>query len=99
MKMCIKNLFLLPALIAGLGLVLTGRATVQTFTTLYSFTTTPPDPGPYINSDGASPNSLILSGNTLYGTANGGGSGGAGTVFALNTDGTGFRTLHNFTIP
>ena len=34
---------------------------------------------------------LILSGNTLYGTARGGSSGN-GTVFAVNTDGTGFTT-------
>jgi uncharacterized repeat protein (TIGR03803 family) len=40
---------------------------------------------------------LVLSGNTLYGTAGGGGSSGNGTVFAVNTDGTGFTTLHSFT--
>ena len=40
---------------------------------------------------------LILSGNTLYGTTWLGGSSGHGTVFAMNTDGTGFTTLHNFT--
>jgi uncharacterized repeat protein (TIGR03803 family) len=39
---------------------------------------------------------LVLSGNTLYGTAFGGGSSGNGTVFALNTDGTGFTNLHSF---
>src|ERR1035441_6812738 len=39
---------------------------------------------------------LILSGNTLYGTAETGGASDDGTVFAVNTDGTGFRTLHNF---
>jgi uncharacterized repeat protein (TIGR03803 family) len=40
---------------------------------------------------------LALSGNTLYGTATGGGSSGWGTVFAVNTDGTGFTNLHSFT--
>ncbi len=50
------------------------------------------------NSEGALPNgSFILSGNTLYGTAFDGGSSGNGTVFAINTDGTGFTNLHNFT--
>jgi uncharacterized repeat protein (TIGR03803 family) len=40
---------------------------------------------------------LVLSGNTLYGTASDAGSGsGAGTVFAVNTDGTGFTTLDSF---
>jgi uncharacterized repeat protein (TIGR03803 family) len=33
----------------------------------------------------------------VYGTAAGGGSSGNGTVFALNTDGTGFTTLYSFT--
>src|SRR5438445_302125 len=40
---------------------------------------------------------LILSGNTLYGTASGGGSSFNGTVFKVNTDGTGFTNLHTFT--
>ena len=91
-----KNLFLLPALLAGLGLIPAGRATAQTFTTLHSFTAVPSSP-PYVNSDGASPQGgLILSGNTLYGTAGGGGSSGYGTVFAVNTNGTGFTNLHSF---
>lgn len=59
------------------------------FTTLYSFTG---------GSDGAYPNAvLILSGYTLYGTTAGGGSSGNGTVFAVNTDGTGFTNLYSFT--
>jgi uncharacterized repeat protein (TIGR03803 family) len=40
---------------------------------------------------------LILSGNTLYGTATIGGTGFAGTVFTLSTDGTGYTNLYNFT--
>src|SRR2546422_929481 len=89
MKTGIKNPFLLPSLIAGLGLLmLSDRVAAQTFTTLHSFT----------GSDGAAPFAgLILSGTTLYGTANTGGSSGAGTVFAINTDGTGFTNLHSFT--
>ena len=48
--------------------------------------------------DGGSPRAgLILSGNTLYGTAELGGSSGRGTVFAINTDGTGFTNLYSFT--
>ena len=59
------------------------------FTNLYHFTG---------GSDGGYPNGgLILAGNTLYGTASHAGSSGSGTVFAINTDGTGFRILHNFT--
>ncbi len=64
------------------------------FTTLHSFT---PVDGNYVNSDGARPlASLVLSENTLYGTCSAGGSWGYGTVFAVNTDGSCFRTLHNF---
>jgi uncharacterized repeat protein (TIGR03803 family) len=89
MKKRIKNLFPLPVLAAVLGLVLAGQATAQTFTTLYCFTN---------GSDGAHPwAGLILSGNTLYGTALAGGGSGNGAVFALSTDGTGFTNLHSFT--
>jgi uncharacterized repeat protein (TIGR03803 family) len=97
--MNIKNLFtrlggascaawVLPALIAGLGLIPAGRVTAQTFTTLHSFN----------YSDGNFPVAgLILSGNTLYGTAEVGGTNGNGTVFAVNTGGTGFTNLYSFT--
>jgi len=48
--------------------------------------------------DGSSPfNRLLLSGNTLYGVCVGGGANSAGTVFRVNTDGTDFTNLHNFT--
>jgi uncharacterized repeat protein (TIGR03803 family) len=62
-------------------------------TTLHSFT----GPNPNTNSDGAYPQaSLVLTNNTLYGTAAYGGSSGNGTAFAVNTDGSGFTTLHSF---
>jgi uncharacterized repeat protein (TIGR03803 family) len=52
----------------------------------------------YTNSDGASPQGgLILSGDTLYGTAGFGGPAGDGTIFQVNTNGTHFVTLHGFT--
>ena len=67
------------------------------FATLHSFTAVS-GPPLYSNSDGAYPRgALILSGNTLYGTASRGGNSEAGTVFAVNIDGTGFATLHYFT--
>jgi uncharacterized repeat protein (TIGR03803 family) len=63
------------------------------FATLHNFTTSPGQ----TNSDGANPAAgLILSGGTLYGTAVYGGNSGYGTVFALNTNGTGFTALHTF---
>src|SRR6266540_1528375 len=71
------------------------------FSTLHSFTASAPFTNSdgyvfYTNSDGAGPGGVILSNNTLYGTASGGGVWGSGTVFALNTDGTGFTNLYNF---
>jgi uncharacterized repeat protein (TIGR03803 family) len=59
------------------------------FNSLYSFTGV---------TDGANPSAgLIIYGSTLYGTTAYGGVPGNGTVFAINTDGTGFKTLHTFT--
>jgi uncharacterized repeat protein (TIGR03803 family) len=95
MKPWIKNLFILPALVIQLVLMLADRLSAQTFTTLYSFTEFS---GPFINGDGANPTAgLILSGTTLHGAAFQGGTSGAGTVFAVNSDGSGFTNLHNFT--
>src|SRR6185503_11246789 len=66
------------------------------FTNLHNFTAI--SGSLFTNSDGANPfAALILSGSTLYGTANGGGSSGNGTVFRINTDGTGFTNLYSFT--
>src|SRR5207244_1444672 len=56
------------------------------FTNLYNF--------PYDNT-AVFPFELIFSGNTSYGTASGGSS-HAGTVFKVNSDGTGFTLLYDF---
>lgn len=81
----------------GTGTVFALNTDGTGFTTLHSFTAVPPYPGPYTNSDGVNPSAdLVLSGNTLYGTCYRGGTSDAGTVFALNTDGTGFAVLHSF---
>src|SRR6185312_11170944 len=40
---------------------------------------------------------LVLSNNVLYGTTQFGGVTGYGTIFKINTDGSGFSTLHFFT--
>jgi uncharacterized repeat protein (TIGR03803 family) len=49
------------------------------------------------NDDGANPfGSLTLSGSKLYGTTLGGGDSSSGTIFSINTDGTGFTLLHEF---
>jgi uncharacterized repeat protein (TIGR03803 family) len=48
-------------------------------------------------SDGSDPGGgLLLVSNTLYGTTVVGGTGNAGTVYAINTDGSGYTNLHNF---
>ena len=57
------------------------------YLTLHSFTGTP---------DGATPNALIQSGATIYGTTMSGGTNSNGTIFKINTDGTGYTILYCF---
>jgi uncharacterized repeat protein (TIGR03803 family) len=62
---------------------------------LYSFGASP--------ADGTGPlGGLVLGGSTLYGTTYSGGAGPAGlrqrgTIFKINTDGSGYQILHSFT--
>ncbi len=70
------------------GTVFSASTSGGNCTVLYSFTG---------GADGANPyGHLVLSGNTLYGTASGGGANGNGSVFAIHTNGTGFTVLHSF---
>jgi len=88
MKTHTKNLLLLSALIASLSLITVNRGSAQDITILHIFD---------YDNDGAFPlGGLILSGDTLYGTASDGGYWEAGTMFKLNTDGTGFTNVLNF---
>ena len=49
------------------------------------------------NPDGAQPwTDLVLSGNALFGTTHYGGAHGIGTIFTVNTDGTGYAILRSF---
>jgi uncharacterized repeat protein (TIGR03803 family) len=90
MKTRIKNLFLVSALMAGLGLILAGRVTAQTFTTLGRFDFL--NGGwPYCN--------LVLSGNSLYGTATVGGDQSAGALFAVSINGGAISNPHIFSGP
>jgi uncharacterized repeat protein (TIGR03803 family) len=69
------------------------------FAPLYAFSTAAygPSQGAYTNADGANPSGgLLLAAGTLYGATQNGGAGGSGTVFAINTDGTGFANLYSF---
>ena len=48
-------------------------------------------------SDGAAPiGSVVVSGNTIFGTTSAGGAANEGTAFRMNLDGTGFSVLHSF---
>lgn len=79
----------------GYGTIFKMNTDGSAFTNLYSFSV--PDIATQTNYDGAFPlGALLLSGTTLYGVTSDGGSGGNGTVFKLNTDGTGFVVLHAF---
>ena len=74
---------------SGRGTVFKLHTDGSDFTVIHSFA----DDG----SEGiASLATLALSGDTLYGTAYRGGSSDNGTVFKVNTDGTGFMVLHTF---
>ena len=70
-------------------LALSGSVASAQFSILHSFTG---------GADGANPyyDAPVVSGSTLYGTANQGAAGG-GVVFSVNTDGTGYNVLHTFT--
>jgi uncharacterized repeat protein (TIGR03803 family) len=75
---------------ASNGIVFSIHADGTGFATLYRFGAA---------SDGAEPNSpMVLSGQTLYGTTFSGGASGAGVIFAVNTDGSGFTNLHSFDV-
>ena len=86
---------------SGNGTVFAVSTNGTEFRVLHSFTAGTGSIPNLINSDGAVPpnGALVLSGNTLYGAAFYGGSSGNGTVFAVNTNGTGFTILHSFTGP
>ena len=74
--------------LAAMSLGLWARG--QTLATLHSFT-------PSTTSDGSGPNGgLVLAGGTLYGTTPAGGSNYEGTVFMVNTDGSGYAVIHEF---
>jgi uncharacterized repeat protein (TIGR03803 family) len=80
----------------GSGTIFGLQADGSGFTNLYNFPELPSS-APKTNKGGAQPRAtLIISGRTLYGTTSLGGDYGNGTIFAINTDGTGFTTLYSF---
>src|ERR1017187_7269938 len=79
----------------GGGVVFKLKTNGSGFTNFYNFTAAT---GPLsTNADRYYPQgSLILSGNTLFGTTESGGNFGNGTVFRVNTSGKRFANVHNF---
>jgi uncharacterized repeat protein (TIGR03803 family) len=77
---------------SGYGTLFAINTDGSVFINLHSFTT-----GPSKNLDGVIPQAgPIVSGDTIYGAAQSGGASGLGTLFAVKTNGTSFRTLHSF---
>jgi uncharacterized repeat protein (TIGR03803 family) len=73
----------------GFGSIYRINTDSTAFTNLYNFTN---------GSDGALPESaLVLFSNALYGTTTSGGISNVGTLFRINTDGSGFKAIHEFT--
>lgn len=79
----------------GSGVVFSLNTNGANYTVLHHFAALDPLLG--TNADGAMPYSgLALSNGMLYGTTFAGGAGGRGTIFALQTNGSGFTVLHHF---
>lgn len=73
----------------GYGTVYSVNADGSDLTTLYSFSQS--------GGDGGQPlDGLLITNNTIYGTASSGGANGNGSIFTLNTDGSGYTTLYSF---
>jgi uncharacterized repeat protein (TIGR03803 family) len=82
--------------ILTLGSLALPAQTTTNFRVLHTFSAISGKPP--ANDDGSSPLAgLVLCGHALFGTTADGGNGGFGTVFQVNTDGSCFRTLYNFT--
>jgi uncharacterized repeat protein (TIGR03803 family) len=84
---------------SGSGTIFSIKTNGTSFTVLYTFTPRVEvfSSGNYTNGDGAgSQGTLLLSGNTLYGTTDQGGTANYGTVFKVDTSGNNFTTLHSF---
>ena len=73
-----------------------GFVALHTFSVITNYFTNSVS-GNNTNTDGSYPcSALALSGNTFYGTTEYGGMYGNGTIFQVNTDGSGFTTLYSF---
>src|SRR5258708_7160931 len=83
------------------GLLAAANVSAVTFTNLYDFSLDAFQGGTNpqaTNSDGTHPVGLVISGDTIYGTAFDGGANGYGSVFRVNKDGLHFTNLFNFNL-
>lgn len=77
----------------GYGSIFTINTDGKNYNMLYAFSTNFFDN----NLDGSNPNGgLVLVSNTLYGVTESGGTNGWGTLYSINTDGSGFNVIHTF---
>src|SRR5688500_12990653 len=75
--------------LALMPILLSGAPAAAQVTILHSFAGGP--------TDGLGPSgSMILSGSSLFGMTQGGGSGNGGTIFRTETNGSGYGLLHSF---
>ncbi len=80
----------------GSGVVFSMNTNGSDYAVLHHFA--PLDSVTATNVDGATPcGGLVVSNGIIYGTTLAGGTGGKGTVFAINTNGDSFLTLYHFT--
>ncbi len=80
----------------GCGTIFATNTDGTGFQVLHTFNGTPTanNPGTI---DGSNPlGNLTLSGTTLYGMTSGGGANKLGTIFKINTDGSGYQLLYSF---
>lgn len=80
----------------GAGTIFSIGTNGSAFTTLHQFSPINFDSATSAQTNADGYNSLatlVLGGGTLYGSASGGGTNGSGTIFALNTNGSGFNVI------
>jgi uncharacterized repeat protein (TIGR03803 family) len=81
--------------IIGWGTIFSAATNGEDFSVIYNFS--PNSERPFTNGDGAEPHGAVtLAGNRLFGTAQAGGAYSAGTVYSIETNGSGFVTLSSF---
>src|SRR5580658_4673219 len=95
-----KSTFTKILLLQAALLLMAARLEAQTYTNYHNFAVIKQNTVTFAqtNQDGGNPYAtMVISGNTLYGTTAGGGTNGLGTIFKINANGTGFTNIFTFT--